>query len=469
MAEGGGLLNRCTVSSRTVGSNPIPSASNRYDGFSSPRTILDFPRFSDINFSQGFSPLLTQAHEFGSKFGGNVLTDIKIRKLAATGKLYRLADARGLYLEVKASGARYWYFKYRWAGKEKRLAIGAYPDVSLAAARDAVRASKSEIQAGRDPSLTRKQRRAEALTDERSLTKIGDAWVKHNLSRWTVKHAADVRRSLERIVYSKLGALHLNEITAPMTLEVLKSVEGNATETAHRVQQRVCGIYAYAIASGLADRDPAADLKSILKPVVKKRQPAILEIARLRQMLRDIEGTVHAYPVTLLALRLLALTAVRSNEVRGMRWDEVDGDIWRILATRMKMRRPHVVYLTPQAMEILEAVKPFAADAPLVFPSRRWASKPMSDMAMSVLIKNGRSGQECMSFRASVSSIMNERRPHDRFVIDQMLAHSPKDAVEAVYNRVEHLETRRAIAQEWADLLLEGAVPAMALRETVRR
>lgn len=399
-----------------------------------------------------------------------MLTDVAARKAKGAEKPYKLSDSQGLFLYVQPNGSRLWRMKYRFGGKERLLSFGKYPEVTLSSARQARDDARAELREGRDPSLTRKQRRAKAYKTDDHFRRVSEEWLEHNKSRWVKKHCADVRGSLERHVWPSLGAIPLNSITPPMLLEVLRTIEKtSANETAHRVRQRISAIFDYGIANGLATSNPAPQLKSLLSPVQKGKQPAITDLSRLRHMLNAIEN-FPAHPVTLLAMRFLALTAVRSNEVRGMRWDEVTGHIWKIPENRMKMRRDHVVPLPSQARAILEVIKPLTGKSPFVFPSVRWSHKPMSENTLSALIKRaGYEGQHVPhGFRSSFSTIMNERRPEDRSTIDMMLAHAPKNSVEAAYNRAQHLEKRQEIAQEWANLLLRDAKPTSAILQ-VRR
>ena len=397
-----------------------------------------------------------------------MLTNAGIKNAKPAAKPYKMADSQGLYLLVRPNGSKHWHLKYRIGGKERKLSFGAYPEVSLVEARQAKEAARAELRAGIDPGLTLKQKKAASSNDAGAFQRVAERWIEHTAPTWrSAKHHSDVVSSLERYVYPAIGNAPINEITAPMVLAVLRRVEAQrAIETAHRVCQRISAVFLYGIACGLAQTDPAAPLKAILKKVPKGRQNAITDLSELQEMTAHLDG-VAAYPVSLLALRFLALTATRSGEVRGMLWSELNEDVWEIPAARMKMKRPHIVPLSRQALEVLDAVKPFTGHSPYVFAAIRSPEKPMSDMALSVLLKrNGYAGRHVPhGFRASFSSIMNERRPEDRYVIDLMLAHVSKDKVEAAYNRSLHLEKRREIAQNWADLLLEKCVPATSITQ----
>lgn len=395
--------------------------------------------------------------------GAHMLTNTEIKNAKPKDKSYKMADSQGLYLLVRPNGSKHWHLKYRVGGKERKLSFGGYPEVSLADARQAKDAARAELRSGIDPSLTQKQRRAAAANDDGLFRRVAEQWIEHTAPTWrSAKHHSDVVNSLERYVYPAIGNVPLNEITSPMVLALLKRVEAQrAIETTHRVCQRISAVFLYGIACGLAQTDPAAPLKGVLKKVPKGRQNAITDPAELQDMMAHLDS-VSAYPVSLLALRFLAITATRSGEIRGMLWSELNGDVWEIPAERMKMKRPHIVPLSRHALDVLEAVKPFTAHSPYVFAAIRSPDKPMSDMSLSMILKrNGYAGRHVPhGFRSSFSSIMNERRPEDRYIIDLMLAHVSKDKVEAAYNRSVHLEKRREIAHSWADLLLAKCVPA---------
>jgi integrase len=263
--------------------------------------------------------------------------------------------------------------------------------------------------------------------------------------------------------------MSIKDITPPIILDLLRGVEGRgAVETAHRLRQRISAAFVFAMAEGRAESDPAAVVRGALSPVTKGEQPAVTTIEEAREVLQAAEA-VSAHPVTRLALRLLALTAVRPGEVRGARWSEFALDdldpVWSIPAERMKMKRDHVVPLSRQAVETMDALRVLTGRNELCFPSVRHNHKPMSENAIGYLINRaGYNGRHVPhGWRAAFSSIMNERRPTDRQVIDQMLAHVPKDKVEGAYNRAQHLTRREHIAQEWADLLLEGMPAARDL------
>lgn len=400
-----------------------------------------------------------------------MLSDAAIRRAKPQEAPYKLADSGGLHLLVKPNGSRLWRVKYRFGGKEKLLSIGAYPEVSLAGARQARDSAKAELRDGRDPALTKKQRRAEAACTKNHLRAVGESWLAIKAPAWSDIHAENVRYTLDRFVWPKLGNIPVTDITPPMVLEVIEGIgRSNSRDTARRVRQRLSAIFTYGIACGLGNSDPAAVIKEALPTLQKGNFPAITNLGILRDLLMEIES-IPAHPVTVLAIRFLALTAVRPGEVRAMPWSELDGDVWAIPKERMKMRRGHAVFLSRQAQETLEAARTLTGRGPIAFPNARWAHRPMSENAMSVLIKRTSfAGMHVPhGFRSSFSSIMNERHPQDRAIIDLMLAHVSQNKVEAIYNRSEHKERKRELAQDWADILLNGFCDPADLLKKARR
>lgn len=382
------------------------------------------------------------------------LTDAQIRSAKAKDAGYRLPDERGLHLFVTPQGGKIWRMRYRFDGKEKTLVFGPWPEISLAAARKKRDAARLVSFDGKDPA--RVAGAGEPFED------FARRWHKLKTPTWTPTHASDVIISLERDVFPALGNRPIGQITAPDVLDVLRAVEKRGSvETAHRLRQRMSAAFVFAIAEGKLETDPAALVRSALQPVSRGRQPAVTTLAEAREVLQAAE-MIPAHPETRLALRLLALTAVRPGEVRGARWEEFTLDdldpVWVIPAERMKMKREHVVPLASQAVETMDALRMLTGRRPLCFPSNRHDHKPMSENAIGYLLNRaGYHGRHVPhGWRACFSSVMNDRRPEDRHIIDLMLAHVAKDKVEGAYNRAQHLLRREKIAQEWANLLLDG-------------
>ena len=406
-----------------------------------------------------------------------MLTDAKCRNAKPADKPFKLADGGGLHLFVSPAGGRTWRFRYERTGVERLLTIGPYPAISLADARAARDTAKALLRAGQDPCAAKKDARVPvAIAFERGFEAIAREWHALHVPAWTARHAKEVLDSLAAHVFPAIGAKHLSLIKPPEVLEVIRAIEARpAVETARRVRQRISAVFCYAVAAGLCENDPAAPVKGALAPLKRSRQPALVELSDARDVLARAEA-VPAHPATRLALRFLALTAVRPGEVRGARWSEFDGldgdsPVWRIPAERMKMKRVHVVPLSGAALDVLTAARSIAGGAALVFPSSRHAHRPLSENAMGYLLNRAGYHHRHVphGWRATFSTVMNERFPADRAVIDLMLAHLPKDHTEAAYNRAAHMKRRRELAVEWADLLSSGLAPAADLIEGARR
>lgn len=417
-----------------------------------------------------------------------MLTDLACKKAGATGQEYRLGDYKGLYLLVTAGGHRSWRMGYWFAKKKKRLVLGAYPEMSLQEAREARDAARRLVAQGIDPAVDKKQRQAARLVQAHAtLRAVAEAWLEEQTPRWNGKHAKNVREALERDIFPQLGSVPIGEVTKAMVVQRLKAIEQRgAIETAKRHRQRIEEIYAFAEASGYDVANPAR-VRSSLKPLVRRRWPAITTIEDLRQMLWTVEKA-PAHPVTKLASRFIALTAVRPGVVQTLPWDELpdldDPDpLWVVPADRMKLsverKRDaafdHVVPLARQSVELLRSLRILTGRGPLAFPSSLSMRRPISDSTVSKLYRdNGyRDRHVPHGWRSSFSTIMNERamaaeRAGDRTVIDMMLGHQ-QDGVEPIYNRSAYLPRRRELAQEWANLLLEGLPPASALLTGARR
>lgn len=413
-----------------------------------------------------------------------MLSDAKIRAAKPRDRAYKLTDGHRLYLEVMTSGSKLWRWSYSYADKQKVMALGDYPRISLLEARLKRDQAKSQLEEGIDPLLAKKLRVETNLeASKQTFERVARGWHDNTKGRWSGVHASDVLLSLERDVFPAIGDLPIAKITAPIVLDVLKIIEARgAIETAKRVRQRISAVFTHAGATGLVTSDPAEKLGAVLKPLFKGRQPAITDLPALRKMINDAEID-FARPVTRLALRFLALTAVRPNEIRGATWYEFESlngkaPLWRIPALRMKggharkaeVGGDHLVPLAPQSVEVLRALWPLTGKCDLLFPSDRHGHKPMSENAIGYLLNRaGYHGHHVPhGFRAAFSTIMNEwaereGKDHDRSVIDLMLAHVPKDKVERAYNRAAYLERRRELALIWADMITKDLPPPEVL------
>lgn len=411
-----------------------------------------------------------------------MLTDTKIKSSKPADKAYKLPDGGGLHLFVSPAGGKLWRFRYQFGGKEKLLSLGAYPTVTLADARKGRDDAKVVLKNGRDPSAQKRLAKVAATTD--TFEAVAREWYELQAPLWAERHAHDVLVSLQRDVFPTFNAVPIKSITAQEVLALLRKIEKrDAKETARRVRQRMSAVFVFAIASGRAENDPAAVVKTAMAPMKKGRQPAITDLAKAREMLAKAESE-NAHPVTKLALRILALTAVRPGTLATTPWREwsdldTNQPTWQIPSERMKLRlqhkddaaRDHLVPLSLQATEAIAALRTVSGRGPLAFPNSRHASKPLSENAIGYLLNRAGYHHKHVphGWRATFSSVMNERYPLDRAVIDLMLAHTPKDKVEGAYNRALHLSRRRELAQAWADLILDGFPPASSLLEGPRR
>lgn len=385
-----------------------------------------------------------------------MLTDAKIRKAKPGAKPKKLADERGLFLLVTPTGGRWWRLKYRFAGKEKALSLGTYPDVTLAMARDARDEARRLLREGADPSQVRKRdKRERVLAATNSFEAVTREWLAINRDKWAGVTHGDTTRRFERYVFPEIGHRPISELEAPELLDMLRKVEADGIVfTAHKVANACGQVFRFGIAVGKCTRNPVADLRGALKPRPKAKPMAALSVDDLPHFLRLIEQ-YDGEEQTRLALRLLALTMVRTGELRGARWTEFDlvQRHWVIPAERMKNGQSHHVPLSRQAVETLARLQELNGRRDLVFPGRN-PTKPMSkNTVLFALYRLGyRSRMTGHGFRAVASTILNEQgfRPD---VIERQLAHSEKSAVRAAYHRSLYLEERRTMMQAWADTL----------------
>lgn len=381
------------------------------------------------------------------------LSDTTARQAKFTGKQQKLSDEKGLFLLITSSG-KYWRLKFRFGGKEKVLALGVYPEVSLKEARVKREEARRLLADGIDPSLARKQSKvASRLASENSFEVIAREWHQSQLARWSPTHAQRVIESLEADAFPDLGLVPVAELTAPIMLDALRKIEARgATETAGRVLQRISSVMRYAIQTGRVSYNPAQDLKGALRATKQEHRPA-LPRADLPEFYRRLAAE-PLNPATRLAIHLLMLTMTRPGEVRFARWDEFDmaRAEWRIPAERMKMRVPHIVPLSRQALAVLKELRQISGHCELLFPSERKLTNPISENTLSYAM--GRMGYKGIAtphgFRALASTILNEEG-FDPDVIERQLAHAERNKVRAAYHRAEYLDDRRKLLQWLAD------------------
>jgi integrase len=388
------------------------------------------------------------------------LSDAKARNAKPRTKPYKIADGEGLFLFVMPSGSKYWRLKYFFAGKEKLLALGVYPEITLADARERRSQARKVLAAGNDPGEVKKEaKRLATFNNANTFESIAREWFEKRKHEWASSSAVSVLSRLEQHILPKLGQRPIANITAPEVLDMLRLVEGKGTlETARRVMQVSGQVFMYAIATGRAERNPVPDLRGALKKPVVKRHPS-LNASDLPLYLKKLEAYDGSLQ-TKLALRLLLLTFVRTTELRGAQWTEIDWDKaeWRIPAERMKMKEVHIVPLSRQAIAVLRELQPFTGSQQYVFPNQHNPASFMSENTMLyALYRMGyHSRATGHGFRSTASTILNENEFRGD-VIERQLAHNERNTIRAAYNHAQYLPERRKMMQWWADYLDEVA------------
>ena len=395
------------------------------------------------------------------------LSDLAIRgakpgvtpKGQVTNKAYKLSDAQGLYLEVAPSGGKWWRLKYRFEGKEKRLSLGVYPDVGLKEARERRDEARKLLANHIDPSENRKAAKASRGEDPTNgFEVIAREWFQKLSSHWTEKHGEKIIRRLERDIFPWLGALPISSIKAPMLLSALRRIEERgAVETAHRALQNCGQVFRYAIATGRAENDPSTALKGALPPVKQTHLASMTDPKDIGPLLRAIDA-YEGHLVTKCALRLAPLVFVRPGELRQAEWAEIDLQKaeWNIPASKMKLREPHLVPLSTQALEILKELHPLTGHSRYLFPSARDPKRPMSDNAILAALRRMGFTKDEMSghgFRAMARTVLDEVLQVRPDYIEHQLAHAVRDPNGRAYNRTAHLAERRKMMQQWGDYL----------------
>lgn len=361
------------------------------------------------------------------------LTDTAVRGAKPADKPQKLFDGNGLFLYVAPSGTKSWRLKYRFQGREKILTLGTYPQLSLKEAREACAAAKKQLGGGIDPSL---QKKVIARAWENTFETIAREWHENKKSAWTERYAEDVLERIASNIFPYLGNRPINEITPPELLSVLRKIEARgAFYQANRLRESCSLVFRYAIATGRAERDTAADLRGALKSHITTSRAAITESEEVGGLLRAIDGFTGHF-VTKCGLQLLALTFLRPGEVRLGEWSEIDLEekLWRIPAKRMKMRLDHLVPLSAQACAILEELRELTGRGRLIFPGLRTKEQPISDATfIAALRRMGFEKDEMCAhgFRSMASTILNEQGyPAD--AIEKQLAHNPRNKIRGI-------------------------------------
>jgi integrase len=391
------------------------------------------------------------------------LTAVQVKNSKPKNKPYKLTDGQGMYLHVATSGKKTWRYRYKIAGTESTFVLGEYPQMSLEQARKGRIEAREQVKKGINPARERRAIMHDTIAQEKaareiklnSFEAVALEWIQQQKGKWSRDHANAVIATLEADAFPVLGGYAIDTITPPMILQVIRNIENRgALEIAHKVLQRTNAVLRYAVQTGRATYNPAADMRGVLK-TRKVVHRAALGREEMPDFLRNLtKADIHA--TTKLALKFTILTAARSGEVRGATWEEINFDeaIWRIPADRMKMDTPHNVPLSKQAIAILKRMANMYGQAGLIFPGIRDHSKQLSENTMLyALYRMGYHSRATVhGFRAVYSTIANEAG-FDGDVIEKALAHEERNRVRAAYHRSEYLEQRRKLMQWWADFL----------------
>lgn len=371
----------------------------------------------------------------------------------------KLTDGGGLYLLVKPDGYRYWRYNYRFAGKRKTLALGVFPDTSLAAARKAHQQARETLAKGIDPGEAKRiERITRHLASADSFEAVATEWYESKLQDKSDSYRDRTRRLLKNDLYPSLGTRPISQITPPELLMVLRKVEARgAVNMAHRAKQTAGQVFRYAVATGRAERDPSSDLRGALKTKAKKHYAAITDPVQVGKLLLAIDA-FQGTPTVKTALQLSSLLFQRPGEIRAMEWTEInwEEERWEIPAEKMKMGQPHIVPLCSQALEHLKSLHRLTGRGRYVFPSARGGSRPLSENGVRVALRTMGYDNDTMTphgFRAMARTILDEVLNYRVECIEHQLAHAVKDANGRAYNRTAHLPQRKAMMQGWADYL----------------
>lgn len=390
------------------------------------------------------------------------LSDIQIRSLKPKKKPYKASDFEGLFVLVKPNGSRLWQYKYRLDGKEKLFSIGVYPDVSLAQARKAKDAARSQVANGIDPSDAKQEdKRLRKEAKGHTFEKVGASFLAKQVKEG--KSAATLSKTEYHLKLANrdFGRKPITEITAPMILKTLRKVEAKGNyETAHRLRARIGSIFRYAVASGITETDPTYALRDALIRPTRVHRAAITDPKALGALMAQI-GHFDGQATTRIALKLLATLAQRPGELRQAKWSEFDLEerVWSIPAAKMKMRRDHNVPLPDQAIALLNELRSMGHNGVYLFPSLRTWTRPMSENTLNAALRRmGYAGDEMTAhgFRSSFSTLANESGLWNPDAIERALAHVEKNEVRRAYARGEHWEERVRLANWWAGFLEEA-------------
>ncbi|HBR4142973.1 TPA: tyrosine-type recombinase/integrase [Klebsiella pneumoniae] len=385
------------------------------------------------------------------------LNDMQIRRAKPEAKAYTLGDGQGLLLLIEPNGSKSWRFRYRYAGKPKMISLGVYPTITLADARSRRDDARKLVAEGKNPSEVRKEQKIALQTEsESAFEKIATEWHQMKSAKWSAGYASDIMEAFQNDIFPYVGTRPIGEIKPLELLNVLRKIEKRgALEKMRKVRQRCSEVFRYAIATGRAEFNPAADLSSALEVHQSNHFP-FLKADELPDFLRALDSYTGSRLVQI-ATKLLMITGVRTIELRAALWSEFDLDnaIWEIPAERMKMRRSHLVPLSTQALDLLEELKIMTGNYRYVFPGRNDPNKPMSEASINQVIKRiNYSGKLTgHGFRHTLSTILHEKGFNSVW-IETQLAHVDKNSIRGTYNHALYLENRKVMLQWYSDFIL---------------
>jgi integrase len=387
------------------------------------------------------------------------LSDTAIKNAKLQEKQYKIFDEKGLYVLVNSSG-KYFRFDFRFNRKRKTLALGVYPDVTLKQAREKRDDARSKVANGIDPTLIKKiEKKTSNELKSNSFEFVAREWFTKKMPTWERSHSKTIIRRLEANIFPWLGNCPVSEIKPSEILECLRRIEErNAIETAHRVHQITGQIFRYAVATGRCERDPSGDLKGAIPPTKPSHMATITDPEQIGALIRAISG-YKGYITTKCALMMAPLVFVRPGELRHAEWNEINFEQaeWKIPAQKMKIKTPHIVPLSTQALRILADLRPLTGRGKYIFPSLRSSERPMSSNTVLAALRRMGYQKDEMSghgFRAMASTILHEKGWRDD-CIERQLAHAERNKVEAAYNYAQHLSERKKMMQFWSDYLDE--------------
>lgn len=407
-----------------------------------------------------------------------MLTHKEIQNAQPIDRPYKLGDAYGLYVHIMPDGKKYWRMKYRIHNKEKKLAFGVFPEVTLDQAREKTREARQLLAQDIDPSFARKDgRRKAAIHANNTFKAVALEWHENQSERWSRKHHQNVLHKLETDIFPYLGDDPIADIDAPALLHTLKKIEQrDALDTLSRVRQICSQVFIYGIQTGRCNRNPAADLRNGAFKTRKTTHFAAIDPREIPELLAAIEhNDARLFARTRRAIRLSMLTFVRPGELRKAQWSEMDLEAqeWIIPAERMKMRRPHIVHLSRQAVEILKEQEKETGhiNTDLVFPSQIKPRQPMSDGTVNVALKKlGFQGRmNAHGFRALARTAIREKLNYAPDIIEAQLAHKAAGPLGEAYARNTFLEQRKMMMQEWADYLDKAAGKCIIVKPDFKR